>query len=139
MTNNRTIINNKANMHQKRYRTARSKSYNNKRTSAIRYSVGDAVLIDVQRRLVGNAKKLRPTWIGPFEIIENIDNKQFVCQEIGNEQNIQRVNLRQLKPYKVSPYINVLAHCYSLVDSRRNQSDRVIQYIRNKYRFHSKH
>ena len=130
MTNNRLIVNNQANMHQKRYERARSKAYNKKRTDAIQYSVGDAVLIDVQRRLVGNAKKLRPTWIGPFEITENIDNKQFVCREIGNEENIQKVNLRQLKPYKISPYLNVLSHCYSLMDTRVN---RIISYVRNKY------
>ncbi len=138
MNNKRKIVNNAANLRQNKYRVSRSATYNKDRIDSIEYEIGDVVLIDVARRLVGNEKKLKPSWIGPFEIF-NIVDKQYWCREIGNESNIQKVNLRMIKPYKSSPYINVLNRCLLMMDKSDDpMPQRFIDYTRRKFIFHSK-
>ena len=136
MQNKRAIIHNHANQQQLKYDENRSKSYNKTKNESITYQVGEYVMIDVHRHQTGNKKKLNPSWIGPFEIIKIIDNKQYHVSEVGNEDNIQKVNIRFIKPYKSSPYVNVIEKCFLTIN--KESSDNILNYIRNKYQYHSK-
>ena len=138
MNNNRAIINNEVQSKQSKYDTARSKTINKDRTTLIRYEVGDYVMINVEREHVGNEKKFLPKWIGPFEIIK-INDKQYVVREIGNEGNVRKVNLRFIKPYKSSPYINIINRClFTMKTSNMKQNEKILEYIRNKHQYHCK-
>ena len=132
----RAIINNQANEYQNKYDKNRSKSYDKSKNESIRYQIGDYVMIDITRHQVGNIKKFRPSWIGPFEIIKIIDNKQYHVSEVGNEKNVQKVNIRFMKPYKSSPYVNIIKKCF-LMDNTQ-LSDDILNYIKNKYQYHNK-
>ena len=138
MANKRAIINNRANEYQSKYDKSRSKSYNKQKNEAISYQIGDYVMIDVTRHQVGNIKKFRPSWIGPFEIIKIIDDKQYHVSEVGNEKNVQKVNIRFIKPYKSSRYVNIFEKCFLMMDQDCNTSQKILHYIRNKYQYHNK-
>ena len=119
INNTKSIIQNKANINQSRYDKVRSKSYNKKRCVPYSYEIGDLILIDWSRRLTGNASKLKPTWQGPYEVIEIvIPTKTYKVREVGNEQNVQQVNIRMMKIYKSSPYLNIINY----MDSRTKES-----------------
>ena len=136
MNKNRSIINNQALEKQEKYDKTRYKSINKDRKSAIEYEIGDYVLIDVHRERVGNVKKFTPTWIGPFEIIKIMD-KQFVVREIGNDTNVRKVNIRYIKPYKSSPYINLINLCLFMMNKSNLKIYKVaLMYIRNKHEYH---
>ena len=136
MNNNRSIINNEVNKYQQKYRKSRTATYNKRRSDSIEYEVGDVVLVDVSKRLVGNNKSLNPQYVGPFEIIQNVgeSGQQFVCREIGNESNVRTENIHALKPYKIAPYLNVLFQSYRNPQCRLDHnSNYIIQYIFGKY------
>ena len=128
MENQRRIIHNDANVQQRKYDARRSKSYNKGRGKQIEYEVGDKVLVDISRRYVGNKKKFRAKWHGPFEIIE-IRDKQIICAEVDNEVNVKTVNINQIKPYNESPYLSVLRCC---IKSNSPASARAIQHVIHK-------
>ena len=131
INNVRNIIHSKANANQQRYDKTRTKSYNKHRNPLHKYEIGDLVLINQSRRLHGNEKKLSPAWDGPFEIIKITDNdKSFHVREVGNEANLQRVNVRFIKPYTISPYITVMSHSINVLNTDFNRSyDRIVKYI----------
>jgi len=136
MKHKRSIIHNHANQQQQRYDRNRSRSYNKTKNESISYQVGDYVMIDIHRQQIGNIKKFQPSWIGPFEIIKIIDDKQYHVSEVGNESNVQRVNIRFMKPYKSSPYVNIIQKCFLMMN--KQSSDVILNYIRNKYQYHNK-
>ena len=128
MHNTRSIINNAAIQNQCKYDQIRTKSYNKKRNKVHQYEIGDLILVDISRRTHGNESKLNPTWHGPHEIIRIISpNKVFQIREIGNISNVQRINIRLIKPYKASPYITMLNYA---IETNRNDT---VRYIINKY------
>merc|ERR1719242_958079 len=128
--NKRTIIWGNALSQQQKYKRRRTVSYNKRRKDSIVYNVGDSVLVDVSRKLVGNKKSLKPSYVGPFEIVHDVggDGQQFVLREIGNETNEIKENVHALKPYKGAPYINVLQACMM---NPRLPSDHDAEKIRN--------
>ena len=138
MKHKRSIINNRANERQQKYDESRSKSYNKTKRQSISYQIGDYVMIDVHRQQIGNVKKFRPSWIGPFEIVKIIDDKQFHVSEVGNEKNVQKVNIRFIKPYKSSPYVNIIEICFIMADNIHAPSQKILEYIRNKHQYHNK-
>ena len=128
INNTKSIIQNKANLNQNRYDEVRSKSYNKKRYEAHQYEIGDLILIDWSRRLSGNASKLKPTWQGPYEIIEIIvPTKTYKVREVGNEDNIQQVNIRMMKIYKSSPYLNIINYMH--FEHHKLNQRKIIHYI----------
>ena len=138
MENNRTIINNNVQARQAKYDESRVRTLNKNRTTLIKYEIGDYVMINVEREHIGNEKKFLPKWIGPFEVID-VNDKQYIVREIGNEGNVRRVNLRLIKPYKSSPYINIINRClFTMNKSNAKANENILQYIRNKHQYHSK-
>ena len=129
---------NHANKRQQKYDQNRSKSYNKTKDESITYQIGDFVMVNVQRQQIGNVKKFRPSWIGPFEVIKIIDDKQYHVSEIGNEKNVQKVNIRFIKPFKSSPYVNVIEKCFMMMNKDDNEPRKILDYIRNKYTYHMK-
>ena len=128
INNTRSLINNTAIQHQYKYDQIRTKSYNKNRNVIHEYNVGDMVLIDISRRTHGNEAKLNPTWHGPHEIIQIISpDKVFRIREIGNASNIQKINIRMMKPYKGSPYLMIINYG---IDNNLND---IVQYVINKY------
>ena len=69
MIKRQTIIRNNANERQQIYDKIRTKAYN-KNKSTKKYEIGDRVLWNINARFTGNAQKLGPKWIGPYEIID---------------------------------------------------------------------
>ena len=132
MKYNKSIITNNAISNQDKYDKIRTKTYNKHRKIPFEYNVGDNVLINIKRRYVGNKSKFTPTWIGPFEII-HINDKQYTVREINNDNNIQKINIRFIKPYKISPYITILNKSLSMItnddkiDGLRNY-EKIYQY-----------
>ena len=127
MDNNRSIIQNKAIQHQTNYDHIRSKSFNKSRSPVHKYEVGDLILIDVSRRTTGNRSKFTPTWHGPHEIIHIIfPDKVYKIREIGNESHIQEINIKFIKPYKISPYMMILNH---VNDNPHVKSHHIVKYI----------
>ena len=90
MNNKRVIINNKVQRTQLKYDFIRSRSYNKGKYDPLKYGVGDLVLVNIERRFVGNKKKFTPVWIGPYEIIKIVD-RMVVVRDIGNENDIQEI------------------------------------------------
>ena len=129
---------NHANKRQQMYDQSRSKSYNKTKDESITYQIGDFVMVNVQRQQIGNVKKFRPSWIGPFEVIKIIDDKQYHVSEIGNEKNVQKVNIRFIKPFKSSPYVNVIEKCFMMMNKDDKEPRKILDYIRNKYTYHMK-
>ena len=83
----------------------------------------------MSRRTQGNLSKLNPTWHGPHEIIDIISpDKVFKIREIGNETHIQQVNIKMIKPYKVSPYTLIMNH---VMDNKNVASNNIVKYINN--------
>ena len=82
MNNNRRIILNDANATQIKYDQSRSSTYNKGRHKEVKYEVGDIVLSNIRRRMIGNKSKFTESWTGPFEIIEVINNKQYRIRDI---------------------------------------------------------
>ena len=112
--NRRDIINNEVRRHQQQYQQRQKKSHDKGRDDNVVYEVGDAVLINIERRVVGNKKSLRPKWIGPFEVMGVIggdDGEQYVLREIGNEANERKENVHFLKKYVLAPYVCVMIRC----------------------------
>ena len=136
MNNKRTIINNEANKHQQRYRKRRTVAYNKNRKDAIKYEVGDAVLVDVSRKLQGNQKSLNPTYIGPYEIVESVDDQQFYLREIDNPSNVTKENIHALKPYKEAPYVMLLQYCHQNESNDPDLYRSVMEYVCRKYERH---
>ena len=132
MDNQRRIIYEDANTNQYKYDQIRSKSYNKKRIKSHKYEIGDLIMINWSNRLTGNKKKLSPTWQGPYEIIKVItENKAYEAREVGNEGNIQKINVKFMKPYIKSPYIAVLDALFQnqeyFLNGERN--DKIVKYI----------
>ena len=134
MNNNRSIIQNKAINNQKNYDKIRSKSYNKKRLDTHEYDIGDLVLIDISRRLIGNESKFNASWHGPHEIIDIIEpNKTFKIREINDIRNIQQINIRLMKPYKMSPCINLFNYMKDYPNLKAEEkSNKIIKYIQCK-------
>ena len=136
MNNMRTIINNEVDKNAQKYSKQRTKSYNKERADSIEYVVGDLVLVDMARRVVGNDKSLRPQWVGPFEVVEDVGNKgqQYWLREVGNEGNKRRENVHALKPYRKSAYVAVLESCCDYpIHCMTFDKDVVIRYVYKKY------
>ena len=133
MKYNKSIITNNAIFNQDKYDKIRIKTFNKHRKIPFEYNVGDNVLINIKRRYVGNKSKFTPTWIGPFEII-HINDKQYTVREINNDNNIQKINVRFIKPYRISPYITILNKSLLMIknddkiDGLRNYN-KIYQYI----------
>ena len=102
------IIRGDAKLVQKAYDEIRKKSYDKKRKKND-LAVGDLVLYDVSHKYVGNDKKLKPNFIGPFEIVKIFNDGQNVqvidLQDVGNPintfrvENTSNVPLKHIKPY----------------------------------------
>ena len=133
MENNRRIISNNANNNQSKYDRSRIKTYNKNRYKEIAYEVGDIVLNNVKRRLIGNKSKFTETWTGPYEIIEKINDKQYKIRNIDNN-NEELQNIKFLKPYVVSPYTNVMNRAMAMIEREDKDRDynKIIQYAQKK-------
>ena len=134
MNNNRQIIMDKANQNQRKYDQSRTKTYNKGRNKEIEYQVGDVVLNNIQRKMIGNKAKLTPSWTGPFEIIEIINDKTYKIRDIETE-NEEIQNLRFSKPYKVTPYINMMNHAMMMMnkqDKHDKEYDKIVKYTQEK-------
>ena len=132
MNNQRRIIHEDANTNQLKYDQIRTKSYNKKRLKAHKYEIGDLIMINWSNRLTGNKRKLSATWQGPYEIIKIIsENKAYEAREVGNEGNIQKINIKFMKPYIKSPYVTVLDAIFQNQDYFLNgeRNGKIVKYI----------
>ena len=130
MRNTHSIINNEAISNQINYDKIRTKSRNKSNNKCVEYEVGDLILVNISRRMIGNKSKLNPTWHGPHEIIEIIyPQKVFKIREIGNISHVQQININLIKPYKASPYIMVLNF---LEDNQDIPSNKINKYINHR-------
>ena len=133
MHNNRKIITNNANVNQSKYDQSRIRTYNKNRYKEITYQVGDIVLSNIRRRLIGNKAKFTQTWTGPFEIIEIVNNNQYKIRNIDNN-NVEYQNVKFLKPYTVSPYTNLMNRAMTMIERDNNDRDyqKIIDYAQKK-------
>ena len=130
MNNTRSIITNTSIFNQQNYDKIRLKSINKSRNKSIEYEIGDLILINVSRRMIGNKSKLTASWHGPHEIIKIISpNKVFQVREIGNPTHVQQINVNLIKPYKSSPYLMIINY---IEDNPSFPSNNVINYINHK-------
>ena len=89
---------------------------------------------NVSRRMIGNKAKFNASWTGPFEIIRIVNDKTCEIREVGNEGNVEIQNIRFLKPYKVSPYTNIMNTAMMMMERSDNKReyDKIIQYAQKK-------
>ena len=84
------VLHRDANVKQRVYDELRQKSYN-KRQSKVDYQKFQRVLWNINHKYSGNAKKLGPKWIGPYEIIDIFNDGQSYKLRViplpPNEQN----------------------------------------------------
>ena len=104
----RKIVNIKANQKQIKYDRQRKKYYDkNKKDPELH--VGDYVLYNISNQLVGNDKKLQPSWIGPYEIFEIFNNGiSYKIRDLANQEIEYTVNLKLIKAYDKEFNVNVL-------------------------------
>ena len=130
MNNNRKIILNDANAKQLKYDASRQRTYNKGRSKEIKYEIGDIVLSNIRRRLIGNKAKFTESWAGPCEIIKIVNDKQCKIRYIdtGNEE-LQ--NIKFLKPYIVTPYRNVMSKAMMMIEKNdtNRDYDKIIKYV----------
>ena len=112
------------------------------RIKAMTFEVGDAVLVDISRRLVGNKKSLTPKWVGPFEVVDIVTRDdedsdvedgddeskgdQYVLREIGNEQNEKKENVHSLKKYHLAPFVELLVDCRRVGNERMRSIEQYV-------------
>ncbi len=109
-----TYRGNEANYKQQRYDRLRKKTFDKKRAE-IGLTVGDLVLYNIGKRYVGNVKKFKPNFIGPFEIIGMYINGGVKLREIDNPTNEFNTTVDNIKPYHnpLKSPINALLSYYS--------------------------
>ena len=83
--------------------------------------------------MIGNKSKFTESWTGPFEIIEVINDKQYRIRHIENE-NEELQNVKFLKPYKVTPYTNMMNKAMMMIDKDNNDKDydKIVKYVKLK-------
>ena len=124
---------NDANIHQSKYDKIRSKTYNRDKTDSIKYQIGDLVLNNISRQLIGNKKKFTSTWIGPYEIIKILGDKTYEIRKVDDETHATNQHERFLKPYKVSPYINTLNYSMMMIHKEKDRDyNRILNHIEKK-------
>ncbi len=76
MANRQAIIKNDANEQQRIYDQYRQKQSDKGRDSSLHYRLNQRVLYNINSHFVGNAHKLGPKWVGPYEITQIFNNGQ---------------------------------------------------------------
>eukprot|EP01084_Bolivina_argentea_P241976 406062_1 len=90
------IIRNKAITAQDHYDALR-KHYYDKNANDFKYEVGQDVMYNISSRLTGNKRKLKPNWIGPYEIITVFNNglNYKLCDKSNNNTfNVHRTHIK---------------------------------------------
>ena len=93
------VLHRDANAKQRAYDEMRVKSYNNKKRSKTDYQKFQRVLWNINAKYSGNAKKLGPKWIGPYEIID-----------IFNEGQSYKIRVIPLPPIERDKFMNKHRH-----------------------------
>lgn len=67
-----------------------SKQFNQKRTKARQYEIGDVVLQRSEPVATGESRKLMPKYRGPYEIEQALGNDRYIVRDIEGEKQSQR-------------------------------------------------
>ena len=102
MVNRQTIIRNNANERQRIYDQLRKKNWDKNKHDE-RLEIGSLVLWNINSQFTGNAQKLGPKWVGPYEVIACFNNQQnFKIRVIpmmdnnnNNPMNKQKVPMKK--------------------------------------------
>ena len=87
---------------QGRYDERRRRTYNKDRKK-IHFEVGDLVVFNTSSRFVGNERKLRPSYVGPYEVISyDGDSGPVRLQEVANPTNVFNTNKKHIKKFHTS-------------------------------------
>ncbi len=137
--NERRILWDKANVAQAAHNERRKETYRKRdeqKKSPPRYAVGDKILINVARRLLGNQRKLRRAWMGPFEVIE-VRDQQIIARDVEDESKVETANMKLVKPYHVSPYTAVRNRAVMMLEVGRDfdRWSRTIEYVDRKRKY----
>ena len=96
------IIRNKAFRAQYKAQMKAAERINKTRTPFI-FQVGDWVLKNVAITRVGNEKKLKPQWVGPYEIIHKAENGiNYTIQDVYDGNKSENIHGKRLKKYRVN-------------------------------------
>ena len=91
MANRQAIIMNDAEEQQRIYDEYRKKQYDSNRNLTLKYEQGQRVLYNINSHFVGNAHKLGPKWVGPYEITAIFNEGQSyelkVIPQLGKNAN----------------------------------------------------
>ena len=91
MAHRQAIILNDANARQRIYDELRTKSDDKKRDPSLSYHLNQRVLYNINSHFVGNAHKLGPKWVGPYEITQIFNDGQSyeltVIPMLGTNEN----------------------------------------------------
>ena len=99
IANKITIIRNNANEKQKIYDKLRKKNYDKNRNIS-KLEVGDKILYDISTKSVGNKRKLKPHYVGPYEIIEiKNDGQNIKLRDIYDKDNTFNGHIKYVKIY----------------------------------------
>ncbi len=104
ITNQLGIIRNKAITAQEHYDALR-KHYYDKNANEFKYKVGQDIMYNISSRLTGNKRKLKPNWIGPYEVVAEYNNgmNYKLCDKVTN--NTFDVHRKHLKPFIENKFI----------------------------------
>ncbi len=131
ITNRIAIIRNKAVTAQQRYDYLRKLNYD-KNASEDHYEVGQDVMYNVSSRLTGNKRKLKPNFIGPYEIVRVFNDgiNYELCDKTNNNTfNVHHKHIRSFIANKFallneSPMESIQKYLFSsIVSAHKMQSD----------------
>ena len=137
--NERRILWDKANSAQDAYDVQEKETYRKRfgqKKPPPEYAVGDKILINVARRLLGNRKKMTRAWMGPFEVLE-VRDQEIVARDVEDESKIETTNRKLVKPYHVSPYTAVRNRAVMMLEVGRDfdRWSRTIGYVDRKRKY----
>jgi len=74
---------------------------------SIKYKVGDYIIIKDSDAKIGDNKKLRFTYKGPYRIEKVLDNDRYIVQDIPGCQLTQKPYYGILTPDRIKPWISI--------------------------------
>ena len=102
---NASRINKKINEHLDKAHQKQKKYYDRFVNDVVKFNVGDLVLLNNERKLVGESKSFRVRALGPFKVISKFNDVNYKI--ISTEGKVQTVHYNRLRKYHLRENVQV--------------------------------
>ncbi|KAJ8937455.1 hypothetical protein NQ314_011844 [Rhamnusium bicolor] len=72
-------------------RAKQAEYYNKHRAQAVKFLLGDLVMVENRIPSTGDSRKLEPKYRGPYEVTRVLDNDRYIVEDILGEQQSERL------------------------------------------------